>query len=164
MSRYVNEIATGMTAEQAGQVASEYLTGQGFTYRDERGEMVWRKGTGTAVIPQFVKYEPRDGAVHLEAWVSMIALAPGVYGGEQDLTGFYGWALKGALKKRVGELERKLGAGAPAGAVVASAAAVPQTPAGWYGDPEKRHGLRYWDGHCWTENCADEGVAVVDPV
>lgn len=163
MSRYVNELSTGMSAEQAGQVASEYLTSAGFTYRDERGEMSWRKGTGTATIPQFVKFEPRDGAVHLEAWVSGIAVLPGMYGGEQDLTGVWGWAIKSALKKRVAELERRLSAGAPAGTAVAPAAAA-QTPADWYDDPEGRHQKRYWDGTRWTENCADDGVPVIDPV
>ncbi|MDO8964818.1 MAG: DUF2510 domain-containing protein [Coriobacteriia bacterium] len=161
MSRYVNDLVTGLGAERTGQVASQYLSSEGFTYRDERGEMVWRKGTGAATIPQFLKFEPREGAVRIEAWVSMVALVPGVYGGEQDLTGFYGWAIKGALKKRVAELERRLTAEAPAGAV---ATAAPSTPAGWYDDPEGRHQSRYWDGGCWTENCADDGVAVVDPV
>jgi len=161
MSRYVSEVATGVSAAQAGQVASDYLTSEGFTYADERGEMVWRKGIGAVAIPQFVTVTPREGAVHVEAWVSGVALVPGVYGGEQDLSGFYGWAIKSQLKKRVAELERRLGAGAPAGAV---AQPVQQTPAGWYDDPQGRHQSRYWDGSCWTENCADDGVAVVDPV
>lgn len=163
MSRYANELATGVSADQAGQIASQYLTSEGFTYRDERGEMVWRKGTGAATIPQFVKFETRGGAVRIEAWVSGVALVPGVYGGEQDLTGVWGWALKSALKKRVAELERRLSAGAPEGAVV-TAGAPATTPAGWYDDPEGRHQSRYWDGVRWTENCADDGVAVVDPV
>ena len=28
----------------------------------------------------------------------------------------------------------------------------PQTPAGWYPDPDGRGGQRYWDGSAWTEN------------
>jgi len=164
MARYVNDIPTGMTAEEAGRVATDYLTGEGFTYRDERGEMAWRKGTGTATIPQFVVVQPGQGVVHIEAWVSGVALLPGVYGGEQDLTGFYGWAIKGALKKRIAELEQRLAAGAPAASPGAQPATAPLTPAGWYDDPEERHQSRYWDGTRWTENCADDGVTVVDPV
>ena len=92
-----------------------------------------------------------------------MALLPGVYGGEQDLTGLYGWAVKVPLKKRVAELERRLAAGAPAAAGAQPVAAA-ATPAGWYDDPQKRHQSRYWDGTRWTENCADDGVAVIDPV
>lgn len=158
MSRYVNEVPTGLSREGAGRVATEYLTSEGFTHRDERGEMVWRKGAGLATIPQFVKFEPGDGSVHLEAWVSSISLVPGVYGGEQDLTGPWGWALKAALKGRVTELERRLSGTSPA---VQTAA---QTPAGWYDDPHGRHQSRWWDGTRWTENCADDGAPVVDPV
>jgi hypothetical protein len=163
MARYVNDVRTVMGRDDAGRVATDYLTSEGFTYRDERGEMVWRKGTGTATIPQFVKFEPGEGVVHVEAWVSGVALLPGVYGGEQDLTGFWGFALKSALKTRVTELERRLAAGAPAGASAPGPAAT-QTPPGWYADPRGRHQIRYWDGTRWTENCADDGVAVVDPV
>ena len=34
----------------------------------------------------------------------------------------------------------------------AYAFAVPQTPAGWYGDPHGSGRLRYWDGTRWTEH------------
>lgn len=30
----------------------------------------------------------------------------------------------------------------------------PQTPAGWYADPDGSGGQRYWDGHAWTEHQA----------
>ncbi|WP_347133336.1 DUF4352 domain-containing protein [Mycobacterium sp. DL] len=30
----------------------------------------------------------------------------------------------------------------------------PQTPAGWYSDPDGSGGQRYWDGHAWTEHRA----------
>ena len=69
MARYVSDVPTGLSAEEADRVAADYLTSEGFVYRDERGEMAWRKGTGTATIPQFVTVQPRDGAVHVEAWV-----------------------------------------------------------------------------------------------
>lgn len=33
----------------------------------------------------------------------------------------------------------------------------PQTPAGWYADPYRRHQLRWWDGVQWTPQVADDG-------
>jgi hypothetical protein len=111
VSRYVKDLPTAVGRDDAWRVASDYLQSEGFGYVDERGEQVWRKGIGAMVIPQFVKVEPGEKTVHLEAWVSGFAFLPGVYAGEQDLTGFYGWAVKGPLKKRVAELEKRLTAG-----------------------------------------------------
>ncbi len=37
-------------------------------------------------------------------------------------------------------------------------------PAGWYPDPTRRHGERYWAGAHWTEYVRDRGVAGVDPL
>ncbi|HEX9093670.1 MAG TPA: DUF2510 domain-containing protein [Coriobacteriia bacterium] len=112
MSRYVNDLPTALSRGQAGAVITEYLKGEGFVYGLERGEMVWRKGIGWLSSPQFMKVEPADGAVHLEAWMAGFAFLPGVYAGEQGLDGVYGWAVKAALKARVMELERRLETGA----------------------------------------------------
>jgi hypothetical protein len=38
------------------------------------------------------------------------------------------------------------------------------TPAGWYGDPSRRHESRYWDGVRWTDQVASGGVTASDPV
>ncbi|MDQ3931246.1 MAG: DUF2510 domain-containing protein [Actinomycetota bacterium] len=37
-------------------------------------------------------------------------------------------------------------------------------PAGWYPDPTRRHGERYWAGAHWTEHVRDRGTAGVDPL
>lgn len=37
-------------------------------------------------------------------------------------------------------------------------------PAGWYGDPARRHQHRYWDGSQWTAHVADAGVVGSDPL
>jgi hypothetical protein len=112
VSRYVKDLSTVIERDEAWRIATEYLQSEGFKYVDERGEQVFRKGVGAVNAPQFVKVEPGEKIVHLEAWVSGVALLPGVYGGEQDLTGFYAWAVKIPLKKRVAELEKRLSAGA----------------------------------------------------
>lgn len=56
------------------------------------------------------------------------------------------------------------GTAQPGGAVAPEEAARPQTPADWYADPLGRHEVRYWDGHQWTDNVADQGVQAEDPV
>jgi uncharacterized protein len=35
---------------------------------------------------------------------------------------------------------------------------------GWYDDPGRRHGFRYWDGARWTDGVADEEVVTEDPL
>ncbi|MDQ4130043.1 MAG: DUF2510 domain-containing protein [Actinomycetota bacterium] len=37
-------------------------------------------------------------------------------------------------------------------------------PAGWYPDPTRRHGERYWAGTHWTEHVRDRGVSGTDPL
>lgn len=158
MSRYVKVLQTGLTQQQARDIAAQYLQGEGFKYLQDRGENVWRKGVGWLAAPQFIKAEAApDGTVRVEAWTAGIALLPGVYGGEMDpMTGAYGWAVKAALKPRVAELERRLG-----GQAIAEAASTPA--AAWYPDPSGRHQQRYWDGAHWTGNVADNGQPSVDP-
>ena len=150
----------------------QYLQAKGFKHMDERGEMVWRKGTGTLSNPQFIKAEPAaDGTVRIEAWTAAVSLPPGIYGGEMNpMEGAFGFAVKMALKPRVLELERRLG-GTPvvqAGQPVAQAgpppAAAPTVPVAWYPDPTHRHEMRYWDGMAWTANVADQGRGSTDPI
>jgi hypothetical protein len=183
MSRYTKDMPTNLTIDEANRVVADYLGSEGFQYRDERSEMVWRKGTGAATIPQFAKVLPVDGAAHVEAWVATIAVVPGVYEGEQGLDGIWGFAIKSKLKKRIAELEKRLsatpGTSSPAdpsaaaaaaaagaaGAAAAGAAPPPAAmPAAWYEDPAGRHQSRYWDGARWTENVANDGVAATDPL
>jgi hypothetical protein len=158
-----------MGRDEAWRVVCDYLGSQGFEQVDERGETVWRKGKGIATVPQFVKAVPADGSVHLEAWVSAIALVPGVYTGEQDLTGAWGFALKAALKNRVKELETRLGGDVVSRTKIespAQAASEPgaSAPASWLSDPTGRHQLRYWNGTAWTDDVSDEGQTSKDPV
>jgi hypothetical protein len=184
MSRDSIEMRTSMSRDQAWQVISTYLGSEGFKYLDEKGEPVWRKGAGLATIPQFIKAVPADGSVHLEAWVAAVSWVPGVYTGEQGLDGPWGFALKSALKKRLGALEAALGGNIVSSVKIAAPGAAPQpapmpapmpaaapaqapvgaAPAAWLADPTGRHQLRYWDGSAWTANVSDNGAVSQDPV
>lgn len=169
MSRYANTLETGMSNEQAQGIINQYLQAEGFKYIDERGEMVWRKGFGAMVNPQFMKAEViGDGKVRVEAWTAGVSIVPGVYGGELDpMHGVFGWGPKMALKPRVRELESRLGGRSVSGGgtVDSPVATAPTraTPPDWYPDPTGRHEHRYWDGAEWTEHVSDSGQASVDP-
>ena len=39
----------------------------------------------------------------------------------------------------------------------------PALPSGWFPDPHARHEYRYFNGHSWTADVADEGRRMVDP-
>jgi uncharacterized membrane protein YhaH (DUF805 family) len=39
----------------------------------------------------------------------------------------------------------------------------PNTPAGWYPNPERAGQLRYWDGEAWTDHVHDEAPAAPTP-
>lgn len=159
MSRYVKTLNTGMGRDQAMGIISGYLTSEGFKQKQWQGAMVWQKGGGFLAVPQFITAEPADGTVNLQAWTAGYAFFPGVYVGEMDpFVGAFGAAPKAMLKRRVNELERRLGEVAPA----VPAAAV--TPADWYPDPTGRHEMRYFDGAAWTDQCSDAGQQLADPL
>jgi len=159
MSRYVRDLSTALSADQATAAITTYLRAEGFEPKDERSEQVWRKGMGALVAPQFFKVAASDNMVHIEAWMSGMALLPGVYLGEMDPTrGFWGWAVKAVLKKRIETLEGILTGGAPTG-VAQPAAGV---DAGWRPDPHARHELRYFDGSEWTNDVCDAGQVSVE--
>jgi hypothetical protein len=169
VTRYVADVQTSLSRHEARSLISGYLKQQGFTYGTQRGEAVWRKGGGTFVAPQFIKAEAGDGTVRVEAWIAGYVVLPGVYGGEQGLTGGYGWAVKSALRRRVEELEARLtgrfveAAPTPDGARghtgAPSAPARPAKPPGWYRDPVEKHGWRYWNGARWTTDTSDDDYA-----
>jgi hypothetical protein len=71
-----------------------------------------------------------------------------------------GVALAVVVAVRRGQARHRL---QPAVAGPAEAWAQGATPAGWFADPSRRHELRYWDGHRWTEHVADHGTQAVDP-
>ena len=165
MSRYVNVIQTGVAPEQAQQIAEQYLQGEGFNYVNEAAGMVWRKGVGAMINPQFFQLEYyADGSVKIDAWMAAVSAIPGVYGGETDPTqGIWGWAVKAQMKPRIAELERRLTMAA-GGGQTAVAAATSGPAAGWFPDPAGKHEQRYWDGSTWTADVNDAGQSSTDPL
>jgi hypothetical protein len=84
-------------------IVKDFCAKEGFNFKSYKGEDVWQKGVGALTAPQFLKIGYAGGYLHLEAWIKN-AILPGVYVGEMDLSGGYGFAVKKQLKKRVDAL------------------------------------------------------------
>lgn len=84
-------------------VSQDFFGKEGYQYVNFKGENVWKKGVGALAAPQFIKLEYMGGRVHLEAWLRTVWL-PGVYGGEMDFTGAWGFAVKDSFHKTVNQL------------------------------------------------------------
>lgn len=108
MSRYYKCFPLSMSEEQANTVIQSFLQMNGFEPYFSKGEACYKKGQGILTGPQLMKITVENGLVTIEAWIKM-ALLPGVYCGEMGTEGFYGIALKKALKSKVDTLEVALG-------------------------------------------------------
>ena len=78
MSRYENDVRVSGSVDEAMEVATAYLSGEGFKLKE--GTSVWKKGMGLMLGPQFVQVDRRDDGLHLEAWIKF-AILPGWYVG-----------------------------------------------------------------------------------
>ena len=103
MSRSIEEVATNKTLPEIGELVENFMRRAGFIRTVFRGENVWRKGSGVMSGPQFMKVEPAEGRVHIEAWVTH-AIAPGFFVGEQDLRWPFPLITKNLLRTRLREL------------------------------------------------------------
>jgi len=72
-----------------------------FVYRNRDGEMLYQKGKGVWVAPQFIKLTFTAQTVRVEAWID-------AFGDEQGLEGLVGSAAKAPLKKLVAQVEQIL--------------------------------------------------------
>ena len=84
-----------------------YLASEGYTYKVKNNEGVFKKGYGILSGPTFIKIQPFQGQIMVQAWMKY-ALCPGVYFGEIDLTSPIGFAAKGPLKSRVSYIENMI--------------------------------------------------------
>ena len=107
MARFTAELPTGKPDDMVRFIADDFLLKEGFQQVTHKNEIVWKKGKGLMVAPQFIKYQTIGGNVHLEAWLKY-AILPGVYCGEMGLDGVMGFAVKKVLKDRVDALARLL--------------------------------------------------------
>lgn len=120
MARFVADMPTGKPDDMVQFIVQDYLTKEGFKQvLYKKTEQVWKKGSGVLTAPQYIKVLTNQGNVHLEAWMRYVIL-PGVYVGEMDLSGGWGFAIKALLKNRVDGLARLLYQPVPAPSVPVS--------------------------------------------
>ncbi|RPJ05407.1 MAG: hypothetical protein EHM28_12175 [Spirochaetaceae bacterium] len=105
MGRYINDIDSKKSEADLNKLIQDFMSKEGFKQFKYGQEQVWKKGMGILTGPQFMKTDAKAGKVHLEAWIKM-ALLPGVYVGEMGITGFFAFAIKAVLKKRVENLQK----------------------------------------------------------
>lgn len=98
--RYVREEQLNKPEDFVTFIMNDYLSKNGFTQKQVKGEWVWQEGIGMLSVPKFLKYSYENGVLHLEAWVKTPWL-PGVYGKDQNLDGFYSAFIKQSYKKEI---------------------------------------------------------------
>lgn len=125
MSRYIRNEAIGKPADFVDFIMSDFIQKHGFTLVKINGEMMYQKGKGLLEMPQYFSYRYMNGVLHIEAWVKF-AWLPGVYGKENDMSGFVGSIPKSAYKEDIEELIRVLYQPLPG---------EQQNPYGGYGQP-----------------------------
>lgn len=103
MARYIREVTLNRPEDFVQFIMTDFLSKHGFRLVEFKGEQVYRAGGGLIEIPKFLIWGYRNGVFHVEAWTRNLWL-PGVYGGENAMTGFMGCVPKGAYKKDIEEL------------------------------------------------------------
>lgn len=103
MSRYIREEMIQKPAEFVDFIMSDFLQKHGFVLVNINGEMVYQHGKGMLTAPKYFVYRYMNGVIHIEAWIKF-AWLPGVYGKENDLSGFSGSVVKAVYKKDIEEL------------------------------------------------------------
>ena len=103
MARYIREEQINKPDDFVAFIMNDFLTKNGFSRKEVKGELVWQEGVGMLAPPKFLKYAYVNGVIHIEAWMKT-AWLPGVYTGENAMTGFVGAVPKSAYKKSIEEL------------------------------------------------------------
>jgi hypothetical protein len=103
MSRYIRNEILNQPEDFVNFMMQDFLSKHGFEYVQFKGQMVYRAGGGFVELPKFFTWNYQNGVMHIEAWIRVLWL-PGVYGKENDMTGFYGGMVKDIYKKDVEQL------------------------------------------------------------
>lgn len=107
MARWIRDEQVGKPDDFVHYIMQDFLQKNGFTQKEYKGEMLWQEGTGMLAPPRFFKYSYRNGIIHIEAWMKF-AWLPGVYSGENAMTGFVGMVPKKLFKESLENLVQLL--------------------------------------------------------
>lgn len=124
--RYVVDIPLNKPNDFVDFILKDFLEKKGFFRANYEGVSVWQCGNGVLVAPKFLYCTYVNGILHIEAWLKF-AWLPGVYSGEMNLEGFYGWAVKSAYKKDIEQLIQLLQQPLPQDRAYVNASSQPNT-------------------------------------
>ena len=94
MARYVKDFFIKENPVDLLQTIDEYLTEQGYTIVDYKGQQVYQKRSGALTAPSFMRISHKDSTLRFQVWIKFPVL-PGVFVGEYDLQGIVGKDIKG---------------------------------------------------------------------
>jgi len=103
MSRYIRHEVLNQPDDFVQYMMNDFLAKHGFEYVEFKGQMVFRAGGGWFEMPKFLVWSYQNGVFHMEAWTRTLML-PGVYSGENGMTGFYGGLPKKMYKDDLDQL------------------------------------------------------------
>ena len=89
MGRYVRHEVLNQPEDFVSYMMNDFLTKHGFELVEFKKQRVFRAGGGWFEMPKFLVWSYQNRVFHMEAWTRTLIL-PGVYGGENALSGFYG--------------------------------------------------------------------------
>ena len=98
MARYVKDITLNKPDDFVAFIVNDYLQKNKFVMSDWNGESAYRAGDGVVEGYKYLKWSYAGGVFHLEAWLK------GTAGGEWDLDGFVGIAMKKPYKSSLEQL------------------------------------------------------------
>lgn len=92
MARYTQDVVLNKPDDFVQFMMNDYLQKESFSQSDWKGAPAYRRGDGFIEGFRYLTWSYNNGVLHLEAWLK------GPFGGEQDLSGFWGWAVKSAYR------------------------------------------------------------------
>ena len=98
MAKYTQDRYLDKPADFVDFMIKDYLEKTSFTQKTWKGSPVYRRGDGFFEGFRYLDWSYSNGTLHLEAWFK------GPFGGEQGLTGFWGWGAKAAYRKEINQL------------------------------------------------------------
>ncbi len=115
MARYTQDVVLNRPDDFVSFMMNDYLQKNSFSMSDWKGTPAYRRGDGFLEGFRYLTWNYTNGTLHLEAWLK------GPFGGEHDLKGFWGWAVKAGYRSSLEELIRLLHQDIPQAAAAPSA-------------------------------------------
>lgn len=102
MSRYIQDVVLNQPADFVAFMMNDYLSKNSFTLKTWKGAPAYVRGSFASAFfiekYRIMTWSYTNGVLHLEACLG------GIFGGEMDLTGAWGWMLKDAYRKDIEQL------------------------------------------------------------